>query len=107
LVDSVVVGSGTAGGVIARELARSGFSVVVPEQGPRYAVQDFEHDKLKYWFNYGTTNDPARSPQTFRRTPADEARPSLSGAMLPITYARMVGGMTVHYTANYWRFHES
>lgn len=27
--------------------------------------------------------------------------------MLPITYARMVGGTTVHDTANYWRFHES
>lgn len=48
LVDFVVVGSGTAGGVIARELARSGFSVVVLEQGPRYAAQDFEHDELKY-----------------------------------------------------------
>jgi choline dehydrogenase-like flavoprotein len=106
-VDFVVVGSGAAGGVMARELAARGFSVVVLEQGPRFAAQDFEHDELKYWFDFGITNDPHRSPQSFRRTPADEARPSPPGAMLPLTYARMVGGTTVHYTANYWRFHES
>ena len=41
-VDFVVVGSGAAGGVMARELAQSGFSVVVLEQGPRLAPSDFE-----------------------------------------------------------------
>src|SRR5437660_6769181 len=35
VVDFVVVGSGVAGGVIARELAIGGFSTVVLEQGPR------------------------------------------------------------------------
>ena len=34
-VDFAVVGSGAAGGVIARELARAGLSVVLFEQGPR------------------------------------------------------------------------
>ena len=33
-VDFVIVGSGAAGGVLARELARASFSVVVLEQGP-------------------------------------------------------------------------
>ena len=105
-VDFVVVGSGAAGGVMARELAQAGFVVVVMEQGPRLEAQDFEHDELKYWFNYGLTNDPARSPQTFRKTPVDEARPPQAGALLPLTYARTVGGSSVHYAANYWRNHE-
>ena len=60
----------------------------------------------KYWFNYGITNDPARSPQSFRKTPLDEAHPPQSGAMLPMTYARTVGGSSVHFAGNYWRFHE-
>ena len=33
-VDFCIVGSGAAGGVVARQLARAGFSVVVLEQGP-------------------------------------------------------------------------
>ena len=73
-VDFVVIGSGAAGGVMARELAQAGFDVVLMEQGPRFTAQDFEHDELKYWFNYGITNSPALSPQTFRKTPCDEAR---------------------------------
>ena len=46
-VDFVVVGSGAAGAVIARELATGGFSTVVLEQGPRLTPADFEHDDLK------------------------------------------------------------
>ena len=105
-VDFVVVGSGAAGGVIARELSQAGFSVVVMEQGPRYSAQDFKHDELAYWFNHGITNAPALSPQSFRKTPADVAAPVAVGGRLPITYARMVGGASVHYTGNFWRFHE-
>ena len=44
MVDFVIVGSGAAGGVMARELAASGFEVVVLEQGPRLAAGDFRHD---------------------------------------------------------------
>jgi choline dehydrogenase-like flavoprotein len=104
LVDFAVVGSGAAGGVMARELSRAGFSVVVLEQGPRLSPADFEHDELKYWFLAGITNDPRRNPQTFRADPTAKAvhiedKP-------PLWYARMVGGSSAHFTGNYWRFHE-
>jgi choline dehydrogenase-like flavoprotein len=103
-VDFVVVGSGAAGGVMARELSQAGFTVLVLEQGPRLTAADFEHDDLKYNFLHGITNNPAISPQTFRRDPAGPAvRPV--GAN-PLVYARIVGGSSTHFTANYWRFHE-
>jgi choline dehydrogenase-like flavoprotein len=104
-VDFVVVGSGAAGGVIARELSIAGFSVVVMEQGPRLGPGDFEHDELKYNYLSGITNDPNISPQTFRVSAAETAqRPRWGNSLV---YARIVGGSSTHYTANFWRFHEN
>ena len=103
-VDFAVVGSGAAGGVIARELAQAGLSVVLFEQGPRLTPSDFEHDELKYWFLGGISNDAVRNPQTFRNDAAKKAERAV--VKPPLWYARTVGGSTLHYTANYWRFHE-
>src|ERR1700753_2283879 len=77
-IDFVVVGSGAAGGVMARELSQAGFSVVGLEQGPRLGPGDFEHDEVKYSYLAGIPTDPRHSPQTFRETPAQTAeRPPL------------------------------
>ena len=89
-VDFVVVGSGASGGIMARELARAGNSVVVMEQGPRMEPQDFEHDELKYRQLSGITNNPATNPQTFRRDPSQKAE--RANGRNPLTYARVVGG---------------
>jgi choline dehydrogenase-like flavoprotein len=103
-VDFAIVGSGSAGGVIARELSRAGLSVVLFEQGPRLWPSDLKHDELKYWFLGGMTNDAGVNPQTFRSDPGGEAQLQL--VRPPLWYARTVGGGSMHYTANYWRFHE-
>ena len=103
-VDFVVVGTGAAGGVMARELSQAGFTVLAFEQGPRFTPADFEHDELKYWFLNGITVDPKTSPQSFRKTPSEVAK--TSGALPPALYASLVGGSSNHFTANYWRFHE-
>ena len=44
-VDFLIVGSGSAGGVLAKELSSNGFQVVVLEQGPRMEAGQFEHDR--------------------------------------------------------------
>jgi choline dehydrogenase-like flavoprotein len=103
-VDFVVVGSGAAGAVIARELSQAGFAVLVMEQGPRLAPSDFEHDELKYSFLHGITNDPHVSPQTFRSDLASTAVQPVG--VNALVYARIVGGSSNHFTANFWRFHE-
>ena len=103
-VDFVVVGSGAAGGVMARELSQAGFSVVVLEQGPRFTAADFEHDELKYNYLHGISTDPAVSPQTFRKDASVTAQQRRGSN--PLLYARMVGGSSNHFTANYWRLHE-
>src|SRR5262245_22562097 len=103
-VDFVVVGSGAAGGPIARELARAGLSVVLLEQGPRIMPGAMEHDELKYWFLGGITNDVVKNPQTFRSDSTKKAE--LTRFRSALWYGRAVGGGTIHYTANFWRFHE-
>ncbi len=108
-VDFVVIGAGAAGGVVAKELSTAGFKVVVLEQGPYLRAEDFEHDELKkkriwsppYIGQDVLTNDHSLQPNTFRKTAKDKA------VLAPaVQYGRCVGGGSVHFTANYWRFHE-
>jgi choline dehydrogenase-like flavoprotein len=104
-VDFVIVGSGAAGGVVARELAQAGLTVVVLEQGPRLALRDFiKHDELKDWYLGGLTNDVVKNPQTFRDDSAKRAE--IQTFKPALWYGRAIGGSSLHYTANYWRLHE-
>src|SRR5690242_5503878 len=102
-VDFAIVGSGAAGGVLARELARNGFQVVLFEQAPRLGPAQFQYDELRYWFLNGITNDPRVSPQSFRARESEPAALRRDGRN-PLWYARTVGGSSTHFTANYWRF---
>ena len=100
-MDFAIVGAGAAGGVVARELARAGFKVVVLEQGPYLHKEDFRHDELAITALSALTNDPKSQPNTFRASETEEAK------VRPVVqYGRMVGGGSVHFTANYWRMHE-
>ena len=100
-VDFVVVGSGAAGGVVAKELSTAGFRVVVLEQGPWRTERDFVHDEIKIFRENWLTNDWRKSPNTFRKTEKEKAetQPALA-------YGRMVGGTSNHFSANFWRFRE-
>ncbi len=102
IVDFVIVGSGAAGGIMAKELSTAGFSVVVLEQGPRLTESQFDHDEFGSFMRNININDPATQPQTFRATPQDTAEKGQ-----PLVYGRLVGGSNAHFTANVWRLHPS
>src|SRR5229473_5864002 len=100
-VDFVIVGSGAAGGVLAKELSTNGFRVVVLEQGEYLREKDFTHDETKVFIQSQLTNKVNVHPITFRKTPQETARKQQS-----VLYGSCVGGSSVHFTANFWRFHE-
>src|SRR5918999_278970 len=103
-VDFVVIGSGAAGGIMAKQLSVAGFSVVVLEQGGwgKYGhEQDYTKDE---WLNDNPSledrlmSDPGgRQPNTFRRTEAEKAVPGSH------SYGCVVGGGTVTYGGSSWR----
>ncbi len=103
-VDFVVVGSGSAGGILAKELSTAGFDVVVFEQGPYRKAADFHHDELSTIFGEELLNGIPGNGQTFRDDPRKKA--VIPKGRTPIRYAQTVGGSSVHFTANFWRFRE-
>lgn len=100
-VDFVVVGSGSAGGIVARELSMAGFSTVVLEQGPYLRPSDFTHDEWDITQNEGLAWGPRKGhPQTFRRYEHERAQLS---ERANLGYAHNVGGSSVHFSGNFWR----
>lgn len=106
-VDFVLIGSGAAGGVLAKELSSAGFDVVVLEQGPYRKAADFVgHDEWGVLMQGELSSHPSWSdPQTHRHTEQETATVPADG-IPPAFYARTVGGSSVHFSGNYWRFHE-
>ena len=100
-VDFVIVGSGAAGGILAKELSTNGFRVVVLEQGPYLTEADFTHNEIEILAQDKLTNNPKLQPTTVRKTPDEKAKPQRA-----LVYGKCVGGTSVHFTANFWRFHE-
>src|SRR6478752_7864998 len=101
VVDFVIVGSGAAGGVLAKELATAGFDVVVLEAGPWQQASQFTHDELAVERENAMLNLAFEPIQTIR---GSEAEPARRNAGRALAYRRGVGGSSVHFAANYWRF---
>jgi len=100
-VDFAIIGSGSAGGILAKELSTAGFSVVVLEQGPYRKASDFTHDELSVLVRAELLGGGAEvHGQTFRH---DESETASMPSESPVRYARTVGGSSVHFTANFWR----
>jgi len=73
----------------------------VLEQGPYLHESDFKHDEVTVNELPLLVNNPRLQPQTFRKNATEKATRAEY-----IKYGRVVGGGSVHFTANYWRFHE-
>ena len=99
-VDFVIVGSGAAGGIVAKELSTAGFKVVVLEQGPHLTAADFRHDEWGIEHNSDWMwNARKGHPQTARRDASETAGPAGYG----LGYAHNVGGSSIHFSGNFWR----
>jgi choline dehydrogenase-like flavoprotein len=102
-VDYVVIGSGAAGGIMAKQLSVAGFSVVVLEQGG-WGKYGKEHEYNKdEWLARNENDedrlmsDPKLQVNTFR--PNDKVK-AVPGSH---SYGRVVGGGTVTYGGSMWR----
>ncbi len=101
-VDFVIIGSGAAGGIIAKELSTAGFSTVVLEQGKYRKTPEFTHDEIKYLLNGEMVGaGPRESGMTYRQNETDE--PQGGGPVDPALYAKTVGGSSVIFSAHLWR----
>jgi choline dehydrogenase-like flavoprotein len=106
-VNAVVIGAGAAGGIVAKELATAGLSVVLLERGKWYTTADCRKDDLR---NQRTTFlGNAFGPE-------DEGNPrvwvdknGVAHTVLPSegayqNNAACVGGGTLSYGAQAWRY---
>ncbi len=108
-VNAVVVGAGAGGGIVAKQLATAGLTVVLVERGKWYTAFDCRKDDLR---NQRTTvlgnsfgPDEDRNPRVFVDEQGHEhlLKPS-DGAYS--NNAACVGGGTASYGAMAWRYME-
>jgi gluconate 2-dehydrogenase alpha chain len=102
--DVVIIGLGAAGGIAAHVLTQAGINVVGIEAGPRLDVGDFlaNDDEIsgaiRNWT--GATKFNHEVP-TWRPDPSSPTAPPPIPA---VRMANMVGGTSVHYGTQQWRF---
>ena len=106
-VNAIVIGAGAAGGIVAKELATAGLSVVLLERGKWYTAADCRKDDLR---NQRTTvlgnafgPEEAGHPRVWvdKQGIAHIATPSEGGYQ---NNAACVGGGTLSYGAQAWRY---
>jgi len=107
-VDAVIVGAGAGGGVVAKELAVNGLSVVLLERGKWVTANDCRKDDLRNQRNSTLGNNTGPDDEGNPRVVVDPSgnerivRPSQPGYM---NNAACVGSGTATYGAMAWRFH--
>ena len=107
-VNAVVVGAGAGGGVVAKELATAGLSVVLLERGKWYTAADCRKDDLRNQRTTALGNafgpDDERNPRVL--VDGRVERIVLASEPGYSNNAACVGGGTFSYGAMAWRFAE-
>jgi choline dehydrogenase-like flavoprotein len=106
-INAVVVGAGAAGGIVAKELAVAGLSVVLLERGKWYTAHDCRKDDLR---NQRTTllgnafgPEDEGNPRVWV-DPQGDAHTALASEGAYQNNAACVGGGTLSYGAQAWRY---
>lgn len=113
LYDAVIVGSGVSGSIIANELSRNGFSVLILEAGPGgdMTVHEYQTNLFRFYASASKDNNSpypenrnAPMPRSFETGKLQPGQPGTSGYFVqkgPLeidsTYTRVVGGTTRHW----------
>ena len=106
-VNAVVIGAGAAGGIVAKELATAGLSVVLLERGKWYTPSDCRKDDLR---NQRTTFlGNAFGPEDEGNPRVWVDKKGVAHTVLPSegayqNNAACVGGGTLSYGAQAWRY---
>ena len=106
-VNAVIIGAGAAGGIVAKELATAGLSVVVLERGPWYTPHDCRKDDLRNQRTsllgnaFGPDDDGNPRVIVDAKGNATQVLPSDGGYQ---NNAACVGGGTLSYGAQAWRY---
>jgi len=106
-VNAVVIGAGAAGGIVAKELATAGLSVVLLERGKWYTAADCRKDDLRNQRTTALGNafgpEDAGNPRVWvdKQGTAHIAMASEGGYQ---NNAACVGGGTLSYGAQAWRY---
>ncbi|UWZ82702.1 GMC family oxidoreductase [Occallatibacter riparius] len=106
-VNAVIVGAGAAGGIVAKELATAGLSVVLCERGPWYTAHDCRKDDLRNQRVTALGNAFGPDDDGNPRVIVDSK--GIPREVLPSdgsynNNAACVGGGTLSYGAQAWRF---
>jgi gluconate 2-dehydrogenase alpha chain len=102
--DVVIIGLGAAGGIASHVLTQAGINVVGLEAGPRLNHDDFlaNDDEIS-----GTVRGWTGEPKFNKEIPTwrpNANSPTMPPPIPPIHMANMVGGTSVHYGTQSWRF---
>lgn len=102
--DIVVVGSGWSGGIIASELGKKGYNVVILEKGKKQTREDFMDikDELKFSLRYDMMQNLNKETITSRNNHKDEAVPVRSNLSARLGEGR--GGAGMHWNGITFRW---